>query len=212
MRKHATTLRKRITLVLVLANMFVLTLYVSGWAFAPSRSHNQDDKKSVVRELPSSNEPIEIGDIKLKSKVVKFDEKFDADETWLRDITLKVKNKGKKTITYLRLDFTFPETSSSGPIMLHQLYLGRRFDSPSTNNREPLRLLPNQSSEVSLESGFEDIKSLVESREPSIGKINKINVRLGEAMFEDDTLYSGGATFKRNPDTSSPRKWVVIRD
>lgn len=212
MRKHATTLRKRITLVLVIANMFVLTLYVSGWAFAPARSLNQDSKKSVVRELPSPNEPIEIGDIKFKSKVVKFDEKFDADDTWLKDITFKVKNKGKKPITYLRLDFTFPETASTGPVMLHQLYLGRRFDSPSMNNREPLRLLPNQSSEVSLESGFEGIKSLVESREPSIGKISKIIVRVGEVMFDDDTLYSGGATFKRNPDPSSPRKWVVIRD
>lgn len=209
---RTTILRKRITLTLVLANLFVLTLYVSGWAFAPPRSLNQDDKKTVARELPSPNEPVELGDIKFKGKAVKFDEKFAGHNTWLRDVTFKVKNKEKKPITYLRLDFFFPETSSTGPVMLHQLYLGRRSDVPSMNHQEPLRLLPNQSTEISLQFQFEDIKNLVESREPSIGKINKVNVRLGEAMFEDETLYSGGATFKRNPDPNSPRKWVIIRD
>ena len=205
-------LRKRITLALVLANLSVLTLYVTGWAFAPPRSLNQDDKKTVARDLPSPNEPVELSDIKFKGKAVKFDEKFEGHNTWLRDVTFKVKNKEKKPITYLRLDFIFPETSSTGPVMLHQLYLGRRFDVPSMSHQEPLRLLPNESTEISLQLQFEDIKNLVESRLPSIGKINKVNVRLGEAMFEDETLYSGGATFKRNPDPNSPRKWIIVRD
>jgi hypothetical protein len=87
---------------------------------------------------------------------------------------------------------------------------GRRSDVPTLQGNPPLLLMPNQSTEFSLAAEFDELKRLIEPRHSRVGAINDINVRLGEVMFEDGTLYSGGAIFKRNPDASDPRKWLRV--
>lgn len=211
MNKRASASRKVITVALALANLCVLTLYVSGWSNAPLRTNaRQAPGKAVLREHPAPDEPVEIGDIKIKGKSVKFEDRVEGDDTWLREVTLKVRNKSKKAITYLRLDFTFPETASTGKVLFHQVFGGRRSDVPTLRGNPPLLLMPNQSTEVSLAAEFDELKRLIEPRHSRVGAINEINVRLGEVMFEDGTLYSGGAIFKRNPDESDPRKWLRV--
>lgn len=213
MHKYTSPPRRRITAALVLANLCVLTLYVSGWSYGPPRIPGaQGGGRAVVREHPLNNEPVDIGDIKFRGGGRKFGERFEGGDAWLKDITLKVKNKSEKPVTYLRLDLTFPETRATGNVMLHQLYLGHRSDIPSLLNNQPLLLMPDESLDISLSSQFEEIKRMIEGRQPPVGNIGELVVRLGEVMFEDGTLYSGGALFKRNPDADSPRKWAILTE
>lgn len=213
MNRRASASRKMITVALALANLCVLTLYVGGWSHsAPRTPAGQGSGRAVLRERPAPDEPVELGEVKLKGKPVKFDDRVEGDDDWLREVTIKVRNKSKKAITYLRLDLTFPETASTGGALFHQIFDGRRSDVPFLQNNPPLLLMPNQSTEISLAAEFDKLKRLIEPRHAPVGSINEVNVRLGEVMFEDGTLYSGGAIFKRNPDQSGPRKWLRVEE
>lgn len=213
MNKRAPASRKLITVALALANLCVLTLYVTGWSHsAPRTAARQASGRAVLRERPAPDEPVELGDVKIKGKPVKFADRVEGDDAWLREVTLKVRNTSKKAITYLRLDLTFPETAATGGVLFHQVFGGRRSDVPMLEGNPPLLLMPNQSTEVSLAAEFDKLKRLIEPRHSTVGAINEVNVRLGEVMFEDGTLYSGGAIFKRNPDQSGPRKWLRVEE
>jgi hypothetical protein len=206
-------LKKRLTGLLLLANVCLLTLNVSGWlprALPPS--HAQGNSKTVVREHPAPREPAEITPPKLNGRATAFGEAFQGDSDWISKLTFKLKNRSKTPITYARIDITFPETAASGPKMLHQIFIGQRPDNPSTLDNPPLYLMPKESIDISLASQVGKIERLVKSRHPSLDAVSKIAVGLGEVMFADGTLYSGGAHFKRNPDPASPRKWVLVED
>jgi hypothetical protein len=62
-----------------------------------------------------------------------------------------------------------------------------------------------------MESHFDSIKRLIESR-GRLENVNDVDINVQEVMFADGTLYSGDAIWKPNPDTSSPHKWVKVRD
>ena len=47
---------------------------------------------------------------------------------------------------------------------------------------------------------------------PAPATRNRSTVALLVANLCVLTLYSGGATFRRNPDQSSPRKWVRVEE
>lgn len=225
MEEAAKSSRHIVTVMLVLANLLVLTLYAGGWAHAPSSASGkaaggggnplfvQGGTKKIIREPIINKEPIEIGDVKFKGRAVKFGDDLDGDETWLKDVSVKVRNVSDKTITCVSLAFVFPDNVRADAVITHHVFLGRRPDFfPLTSRNEPLRLAPGESATVSLTSHLDEIKSLVEPRYGWVGNVNQVAVNLSDALFEDGTLYSGGAVFRRNPDASSPRKWLIIRN
>jgi hypothetical protein len=196
--------RKSVITVLVSINAALVLLYVSGWSSTTTAFQN---KQVIIRDLPDSNEPIEIS-MRVKDKPVTFGEGFEEDADWLKNLTLTVKNTSNKPIAYVRLDIIFPETKSTGPALLHQLFLGHRSDVKSTLKQPSLDLLPGNSLDVSLASEHRDIKELIEGRHSPIAYIKEMRVALGEVLFTDGTLYSGGRIFKPNPDPTNPRKWI----
>jgi len=119
-----------------------------------------------------------------------------------------------QAITYARIDIIFPETKSTGPALINQIFLGRRSDQTPelkfTLNHPPLYLLPNQSLDISLTSHYNEMKKLIEGRHSPIDDVNQIRIGLGEAMFVDETLYFGGRIFKRNPDPNGSSKWIKV--
>jgi hypothetical protein len=206
-------LKKRLTGLLLLANVCILILHVSGWptrVLPPARA--QGNSKTVVREQPAPREPLEITPPQVNGRATAFSEAFQGDSDWISKLTFKVKNRSKTPITYARIDITFPETAAGGPKMVHQIFIGQRSDNPSTLDNPPLYLMPKEAMDISLASQVGKIERLVKSRHPSLDAISKIAVGLGEVMFADGTLYSGGAHFRRNPDPDSPRKWIMVED
>jgi|SRR6185369_5543846 hypothetical protein len=195
-------LRTGLQLLLILANINLGAVYVSGWTPGP-----QNNKKTIVSPPSIVKEPVAIS-IKHRGQHVEANQEFDGDADWLKDVTLKLTNVSDKTITYIAIHLIFPETataekSSTG---LHQIELGVHPDVPS--NRSPIALRPGDSMEVTLGNEYGDIKKLVEKR-VSIDKINKVTVRPQTALFNDGTMFFAGMLYRRDP--NKPGKWITIQ-
>jgi len=155
-------------------------------------------------------EPIEIIEPSAKGIPITLGKEFDGESDWIKNLRFKIRNKYTKEITFINLDFDFPETSATGIMMAHQLFIGQRPDLKFTLNNPPLSLQPNGEVEISLESEFQSIKRSIESRQGPVENINNIVIRTGDVMFEDGTLYSGGNFWRPNPDPNSPHKWLLV--
>jgi hypothetical protein len=188
-----------------------LCLIISGWALAKSNvlGFLQDPERVILQARPNKKDPLEITEIKVKEKAIRFEEKFTEDGQWLRDATFKIRNKYSKPITYVHIDIDFPETEATGIMMQRQLFLGQHPAPKRPSPRPPVRILPGESLEVSLASEFDGIKRMIERRNPSINNISQILIRLNEVAFEDGTLYSGGNIYRLNPDPNGP-KWLKV--
>lgn len=205
--------QRKVTVLLILANLCLFTLYVSGWTSREARvPRAKSNGKTVSKHFAPKDEPVEVAELKIKGRAVKLGEAVEDEADWLKHVTFKVKNRSGKAVTFLQVDLDFPETQATGSIMMHQLFIGRAPELGSTSLREPLHLRPNESVTISLEPEYADIERFIELRQPPIGAISKVVVRLGEVGFEDGTRYSAGNFFRRNPDQSSPQKWVPAAD
>ena len=195
------------------ATIIVLCLVISVLALAKSdvTAFFQDPERIILQAKPHEKDPIEIDDVMVRGKAVRFGEKFNDDDLWLRDITFKVTNKYSKPITYVQINIDFPEVLYNGVMMQHQMFLGRHpvFDKPASS--KPVRIMPSESLKASLDKEYDGIKKAITFVDSSrISLIGKITLRLSEVGFEDGTVYSGGSMFRRNPDPNASSKWLKI--
>src|SRR5438552_6787049 len=182
-----STLRGRPLAVLLLAaNIVLLTLYVTGLSSTVLRQLGPQNKKRVEKHKTFLKLPVELFEAKIGDRPVVLGEQFDGDTDWLKGLRIKVRNKSDKTITWIGINLVFPETRATGPVMLDQLFIGRRSDMRSKN--PPLDLKPGEELEVSLESHFDSIKHLIESR-GRLENVNDVDISVDEVMFADGTLY-----------------------
>lgn len=200
-------LQRRITLVLVIANLCLLVVYVSAW----TNPRTQNKKKTISRWPTRLVYPVEITELKTEGKAVKADEEFEGDTDWLQNLTFKLKNKSDKTITFIVLDIDFPETRAvgDGRISEHQITLGS--DPENKSGHPPLHFLPGESMEVPLASEYKEIKTLLGFRLP-LDNVTNVLVRLHQVMFDDGTLWSSGNLYRRNPDPNAYPKWIQINN
>jgi len=199
-----TTVARGITAVLVIANLCLLVIYLSGW----TNPSGQNNKKTVVQPPSLVKEPLEIT-IEHRGQSIKSNEEFDGDADWLRNLKLKINNRSEKAITYVVLDLTFPETATAenGRVGLHQIRLGASPDLPLGGAQ--FYLAPGASKEISLDSEYPDMRKLIESRIP-VDRITKIVIRLETALFDDGIKWFAGSLYRRNPNRNDPHKWIPL--
>jgi len=201
---------RRITVLLIAANIVLPILYLTGVSPASVWGKlNPQNRKRVQRVSGPPNEPLEVSEPKFQATPIALGQPFDStDVDWIKGLTFKIKNRSNKPITFIHLDVLFPETRATGPVLVHQLFLGQRDDLRSTLvNNPPLELMPGKQEHVSLEPAYARIKRLIEHKH-KVGDIHDIDIEVYEVMFADGTLWAGGIVWKRNPDISSPHKWV----
>src|SRR5258705_6235228 len=206
--------RTVIIITLTIANLCLFVIYVSGRSNPVAQN-----KKTIIRRLTLSKEPVEIS-FKLKGQPVKGSEtvraeagiraqEFEADRDCLKDLTLKLKNTSRKTITYLVLILDFPEVTKSGRTAEHQIFLG--VDPDRKFKRPELRLMPNETIEVPLSARYDDIKTLVETVGTLLPEsVSKVLVDFHAAFFDDGTFFEAGTLYRRNPNPNDPHKWILV--
>jgi hypothetical protein len=208
-------LRTVLQVILVIGNLSLVVIYFSGW----TNARFQNNKKTIIRRLTLSKEPVEIS-FKLKGQHLKTSEavpddegiraeEFEGDVDWLKDLTLKLRNTSGKTITYIVLNLHFPEVTNNGRTALHQIFLG--IDPDRKFQRAELQLAPNESIEIPLAARNADLKMLVQKvGNLPVENVSKVWVEFHAATFDDGTLFETGTLYQRNPNRNDPQKWIKI--
>jgi hypothetical protein len=189
--------------------LFVVIVFLLpvGWQLVAA----QNTRKTVVRPETLSKEPVEIA-IKHRGALITPNQEFDADANWVSNLVIRLTNNSDKTITFIDLDLTFPETRPflAGRVALHEIMLG--LEPESKEPRAALRLLQNESVEVALSDQIDRLHALMDNKQPRLEGVNQILIRLQQVIFEDGILYSGGELYRRNTDPNDSHKWIKIGD
>lgn len=192
----------------LLIMLFMGVIGVFGLSLAQSGSTGQKRERTIKRP-PWRSEPIKIEKIKLRGMPVS-DQKFLEDDDWLKSLTLSVKNTSGRIIKYIEIDLIFPRPQDSPGERVsrdHLMYgqyplLPGEAVSPSS---EP-PVMPNDSVNITL-SDYEGTMEFL--KQTSYGtSIKDLELEISMVIFDDDTKWSGGQLYRRDP--NNPDGWIPI--
>ncbi len=191
------------SLLLINASIFASTSH--GWA--------GQAKEREIKKLNWPREPVKIGKLKSKGVAVIFGEKFRADDDWMKELTFSVKNASEKTITYLEIELNFPRDkgAQAEPDAHDRIMYGQYPTLPGETaiprpDQPPLR--PGETVDVVLRD-YDGIRNFLNLTHYPIS-INRLEVGVGDVVFDDGTKWSGGGLFRR--DLERPGGWVRIKE
>ena len=118
-----TTLRRLSLVPAVLALVFVATVPVFSqnknrtlqWAEIPINNRNWAGAPGT--EVLAQVEVLEIKDISVAGKSITIGEPFAADDNWLTNLILRVKNISDQNFSSIQIDLILPEIMPEGPLV-----------------------------------------------------------------------------------------------
>jgi len=135
---------RRLSQGVTLMTLIASTLYAQA---APQT------QERTIRRLPiERNEPLAITDTKVNGRSVSFDQKFVANDDWIRSLVISVKNKSDKLILFAELDLFFPRpTNSKNQLaMFNLLFYGNHplLTRPPTPDERLAGIAPGETVEI----------------------------------------------------------------
>ena len=73
--------------------------------------------KSAEKTVVSQIEVLEIIDVAVAGKSVEFGKSFNADDEWLKNLTVRIKNVSDRSISIVQLNLFLPQIMPGGPMM-----------------------------------------------------------------------------------------------
>ena len=183
-----------------LAICALLTL-VGAFAIPSKGVFAQAPRKSVSKGIVLRNiekDPVRISNIRVASTPHRFEEEFDANNDWLRSLSFDVENKSDRAIIYLEVALSFPETKSSGNEMAFTIYRGNRPGSSNPQKRETFYLAPGTKETFNVAESYDWLTRFLQTRH-SIRDMNRVEMEIGLAVFDNETAWRGGDFFVQDP-------------
>jgi hypothetical protein len=186
----------------------VVASLIFGAVFTTRRTLavEQVKQRSIGRLGIERNEPFRIRSVRIKNKPVQKNKKFDADEDWLGDLTIRVRNTSLKRVVFASIDLFF--RSPEGKITaVDQIDYGNRAlltQAPGANEVQS-NINPQQEIDVRLNGvGRHRIESML----TDMGYLGAkdIDLRIGRVIFADDTMWYAGSFYRR--DSSDSGNWI----
>lgn len=166
----------------------------------------QSEKKTI--KLTDTIKPqLKFNEAKVKQKDRKFGESFDAEPDWVKNLSFKLESISDKPIIFLQVNVNFPETRLTGNLMSYGISFGQRPDSKFKQHNKPMRLMPSETLEISLENEKDRIYKFVNERQP-IESIQKVELEIGFVIFEDKTAWTAGTFLRQDP--NNPDRYKPI--
>lgn len=200
------SLRQKLFLFFILLSM--IPVFFTAKSLFTAFAQTKLKKEKVIKKVSFENEPIEFLNLESNGKAVNANEKFIQEDDWLKDFTIKFKNVSGKSITYVSIVISFPETGPNGLPMAYFLKYGvlpipdkNGVLPPSkTFDKEKTRLLaPNDTAEIVLsQENFKALKQFLLSRN-LLSDLTEVNFRIMSVQFEDGTHYVGGTYWVPDP-------------
>ena len=165
-------------------------------------------QERTIKLVKWPHEPLEITRLEVHGKVISYNQSFNAEgDDWFRGLAVSVKNVSSQTIHFIDLGLTF-EPSGGGdlPSRDHLLYgcqprLSSEADAPKCD-QPPLK--PNETATLVLKDYEGTRRFLDETGKPQ--NINGFEVSIGEVLFADGRMWSGGQILKQDP--NNPNRWL----
>lgn len=172
----------------------------------------QETKQRVITRLPTEqNEPIVITAVRVHDQSIAFGEKFDADDDWLKKFSLSVKNKSDKLILFASIQLQFPRSADSqGEMAVEDVFYGnwalkRR---PPAQDERIVGIAPGETVVIAMtEQESFDLQRFLSATGFS-QSIERVDIRLDSVIFADDSMWTRGATARRDP--QNPSTWKKV--
>lgn len=189
------------------ASAFIAFIIAAVCVTAEAQHHER-----LIKRMPiEKNEPLVITEIKVNGRSVQVDKEFLADDDWMKSLVISVKNTTDKYILFANLDLIFvrppgSETPIAGFEMFYGNYLLR--SRPPTEVERSTGLAPQGVADFQLNANeFQGLQRLLKDAGLPLG-VEKLNLKLGEIIFADDTMWYVGTQFRRGTDLTS---WIRVR-
>lgn len=193
------------TLFVVLTLSVAVGLLLKSTSSRDAEARGQETER-VVEKNPLKNEPLEIEEVKLKTKTVDLGRPFLSGNDWLQGITFKLKNVSRRVLLRAELELEFPEIKLDNATFLLTIHDGQIPDLPDSDSVEMPPVQPDQTFELRLDdSTYAALSQQVFARQPLI---TKARVLISTAYFADGTAWHHGFWHRRDP--KNPRKWIII--
>lgn len=196
----------------ILVGLFALTLGMLmalttlAWFSIPVQNKMKVfEKRKLIRP-----EIVSIIEIQTNKRILGLGEEFDAGGDWLKQAKFKLRNDSGMEIIHISFELEFPETASSGNVMVFPIWLGHRPGSIVFDTTEPLSLKPDEKMTITIdEATYAKLVKFIEARQ-ALSSISKVTVRVEFVAFEDGTGWSAGEYLRQDP--KNPRAYVPIKE
>ncbi len=187
---------------------FVVISTISLFFFATAATVNAQYEMKTVTLARSIKPQLKITEIKVGQQVQSFNENFEAEAEWIKNLSFKLENVSGKSIVYLSVNVNFPETRANGNLMSYAVSFGQRPGSKLKQINPPLLLKAGETLEVLLEKERDRIYKFINERQP-VESIKKIELEISFIIFDNKTAWSVGS-FKRQ-DPENPDRYHTPR-
>lgn len=160
-------------------------------------------KKASVS--PVEPAPLEITNLKVNGASIDFNQPFQADDEWLKNLTFDVKNVSGKAITHFQIGVLLHNPDNNQRAVAKMVWHGR--DTGLPNVQPTVRVANGEVIHATYdERRYEGLKGIRERI--SLSKITSAELSLDMVVFEDDTSWRLGNLYRRDP--ANPMQWNVI--
>ena len=148
---------------------------------------------------------------------------FQADEDWLKNMSIFLQNRTDRAIVCVQLRLWFPDTgdgTAARPITHHDITVGLRPESslyysngskiPHDPSEKPFLLPPHGTVVIPVADSIDAIQSTVEGGNMLFSQITRVNIQRYTVYFEDGTHWVGHAYY--SPDPAHPGKYIKLDD
>ncbi len=191
---HKFSYNPFLILSLIFSLFFLMPIKVFGNIYASGRV-------LTLKTYPFA--PVEILELRINDSSIRFNEKLSEDNDWLKDLRVQVKNISDKAISYISIELRNEPPESGDKPRITAFSIGSL---PVSRNQ-----LVQQAETLVSPEAFIDIP--LPQKQYEIYKdylqVSSLEVSIGQVFFTDDTLWTRGVLYTRDPKNSN--KWNPIK-
>lgn len=167
----------------------------------------EGDQK-IVKEAFTINKQAEFKNVKLGETPIELKEPFDTELDWLKDLSFEVENTSDKEINYIQVNVLFPDTRSTGNLMVYPINFGKKPKNKFFKDKKPIHLAPGESLKVSLDKEQKNLYKFLQERQP-LQTINQVELAINFIVFDDGTGWLAGQFMEQDKD--NPERYKPIK-
>lgn len=191
---------------IVLGTLFAMVpLCFAARALFIGLAQVKDEKKKQIVRVSYPNEPLQIVSLRNEQRELTLNEKFEQETNWLDNLALEFKNDSGRTITYLAWMLDFPETLSSEPLMVFDVFYGSHPIRPEKEYANEPPIPPGDIFEQRIDGKrLAQLKAFIGKRY-RLDSLSRVNIRILEIRYSDGTGWNSGSQTKEDPNLPGSR-------